>query len=174
MPRGRPVTEEQRTEVIALAKAGKSRNDIVRETGIAAGTVTKIVHAAGLSFDRAATEQATAAKVLDNKARRALLAERLLTIAGEQLDRIGEQGLVYAFGGKDNKYNERWQDRPPPADVRNLMTAAAIAIDKHAVLEKLDTDNGAAGARSMLGELGAALQVAAGQMNGTTEGDGDG
>jgi len=170
VPTGRPVTARQRARVIELHGQGLARNEIARKTKLGAGTVTKIIKDAGLSFDRADTQAATAAKVIDNKARRAALSERLLVIAGQQLDRIDQPGLVYAFGGKDNDYNEHWQDRPPPADVRNLMTAAAVAIDKHAVLEKLDTDSGAAGARSMLGELGAALQIAAGQMNGTTEG----
>jgi len=165
-----PLDPAKRAAIAEDIRAGKARNAIARERGVSPATVSNIARENNLTFDRTLTETATRAKQIDNKARRAALAERLLDKATDLLDLMDEPYLVYAFGGKDNDYNEHLRDRPPATDLRNLMTSAAVAIDKHAVLEKLDTDSGAAGARSMLGELGAALQIAAGQMNGTTEG----
>src|SRR4051812_29834207 len=101
------------------------------------------------------------------KALRAVTSRRLLHEANKALDRLDEPYLVFAFAGKDGLYREHTLELPPAGEVRNLMTAAAVAIDKHAVLEKLDTDTGSAAAKSMLGALGEALQVAADNINGT-------
>jgi transposase-like protein len=165
-----PLDPAKRAAIAEDIKAGKKRNEIARIHGVGAGTVTRIAQLEGLSFDRSETENATRAVQLDNKARRTALAARLLNKAAELLDLMDEPYLVHSFGGRDNSYNEQLLDRAPASDLRNLMTSAAVAIDKHAVLEKLDVDSGAASAKSMLGELGAALQVAADHMNGTTEG----
>jgi len=49
---------------------------------------------------------------------------------------------VYAFGGRDNDYNERLLDRPPTTDIRNLMTSFGIALDKHLKLDDHDAEDG--------------------------------
>jgi hypothetical protein len=165
-----PIDSKLRAAIIADIQAGKKRNEIARERRVSSSTVSLIAKAEGLNFDRSKTEIATRAVQVDSKARRAALAARLLNKAAELLDLMDEPYLVHSFGGRDNSYNEQLLDRAPASDLRNLMTSAAVAIDKHAVLEKLDVDSGAASAKSMLGELGAALQVAADHMNGTTEG----
>ena len=163
-----PLDPELRAAIAADIRAGKSRNSIARERDVSPATVSNIARENSLNFDRTLTETATRAKQVDNKARRAALAERLLDKATDLLDLMDQPYLVYAFGGKDNDYNEHLRDRPPATDLRNLMTSAAVAIDKHAVLEKLDSDTGAADAKSMLGALGEALQTVAGQMNETS------
>ena len=166
-----PLDPAKRAAIIADIKASGKRNEIARKHGVSVSTVSKIAKDEGLTdaFDRTQTENATRAKQIDNKARREALRERLLDKASDLLDMMDQPYLVYAFGGKDNDYNEHLLNKPPATDLRNLMTSAAVAIDKHAVLEKLDTDDGAAGAKSMLGQLGAALQVAAEQINGASE-----
>lgn len=76
---------------------------------------------------------------------------------------------MFSFGGKDNVYRERILDRAPTGDLRNLMTSAAIAFDKHLLAERHDADTGAAGARSVLGQLAAGLAVAADIIDPTPE-----
>lgn len=95
----------------------------------------------GLSHEaaRMATENATNAKMASNAERRAELAERLLSVARQALDDMNQSATIYNFGGKDNTYNEVTVSRPPTGDQRNLMTVAAIAIDKHVVLERIDS-----------------------------------
>lgn len=174
-PRKRPrlVTARERARVAELHAQGLSRNAIAKELGRPWSTITKVAKELGLSFDRAATEKAVAAKVIDNKARRAQLSEDLLHDAQRLRERAWSSYSWYERT-KDDVVKVT-AELPPLADVRNAYTAIAIAIDKHAVLEKLDSDSGAAGARSMLGALGEALQVAAEQINQTpTERDGSG
>ena len=162
-----PLDPELRAAIIASIKAGGKRNEIAREHHVSVSTVSRIAQQEGLgdAFDRSQTENATRAMQIDNKARRAGISARLLDKAEQCLDLMDEPYLVHSFGGKDNTYNEHLLDRPPSTDMRNFMTTAAVAIDKHAVLEKLDSDQGAAGARSMLLNLSAALNVAAEQIN---------
>jgi len=158
------IPDEKRAAILADIKTGeKGRNQIAREHGVSQSTVSLIAQDAGLTsaFDRTTTKHATAAATADNKARRAAIASRLLTKASEFLDQIDAPHLVFNFGGKDNTYEERELDRPPTADMRNLMTCAAIALDKHVVLDKHDGDQGVEGARAMILDLASALRGAA-------------
>lgn len=158
------LTDEKRAAILADIKTGeKGRNQIAREHGVSQSTVSLIAQDAGLkdAFDRTTTKHATAAVTADNKARRAAISSRLLAKADEFLDQLEQPHLVFNFGGKDNTYEERELDRPPTADMRNLMTCAAIALDKHAVLEKIDGDQGVEGARAMILDLASALRGAA-------------
>lgn len=52
---------------------------------------------------------------------------------------MNSPAVIYNFGGKDNSYNQRVVERPPTGDQRNLMTVAAIALDKHKMLDTYDT-----------------------------------
>lgn len=153
------VTAKQRAKVIALAEQGKGRNDIVREVGVAAGTVTKIVRDAGLSFDRKATRAATDARMADSRARRSAVAAKLLAKADQLLADMDKPFLTFNIGGKDNVYTEHLLDRAPTGDIRNLMQAASTALQRHMDLELYDADQKAESAKSMLGELGRALGI---------------
>lgn len=166
MPR---IPDRKRQAIADDIRAGKPRNQVARDHDVSAGTVTNIARESGLTeaFDRSATKNATAALVADNKALRAITSRRMLVKANELLDQMDQPHIVFNIGGKDNVYTEHLMDRPPTTDLRNLMTSAAVAIDKHAVLEKLDSDSGADAARSMLGALAEGLQAAADHINGT-------
>lgn len=161
-----PVQPEERERVQQLHAEGKSRNEIARELGRGVATVTRITQALGLKFDREQTKAATAAAIADNKALRTATSRRFLEEANKALDRLHEPCLVYNFGGSNNTYREHTLDRPPGGELRNFMTSAAIALDKHAAIEKHDADAGTEGARSVLGALGEALQVAAARIDG--------
>lgn len=111
----RSVSKNERDRIVELAKAGKSRNAIVREVGRSAGTVSKIVGDAGLSFDRSAVVAATEAKKAD-------AAERLVAGADKWLD-VRDQLIDALLVDVANK---------PARDAQSLMIAAGVAQDKAA------------------------------------------
>jgi transposase-like protein len=156
------IPDAKRAEILADINAGtKGRNQIARDHDVSVSTVTKIAAEEGATtaFDRSQTKNATAAAVADSRAVRAATARRMLAKANELLDQMDQPHVVFNIGGKDNTYTEHLMDRPPTADLRNLMTCAAIALDKHLAIEKHDGDQGAEAAKSMLGDLAAGLRA---------------
>lgn len=106
-------------DVERLARSGMSRNRIAEKLGVAQGTVTKAAGLRGVSFDRAQTIAATEAVIHDARASRASLSMRLLAAGHAALD----------------AFNLAISDPERSADARNYMTTAAVAVDKHLVLE---------------------------------------
>ncbi|GAA3441050.1 hypothetical protein [Planomonospora venezuelensis] len=156
MPRGKALPDDKRQAILDDIKASqKSRNAIARDHDVSVGTVTNIAKRNGLTtaFDRSSTKRATEAKQADNRAVRAELSRRLLAKAGDLLDQMDGEYLVYSFGGKDNTFNSKVLPKPPAAELRNLMTSAAVAIDKHVVIDRHDSGAGAEQAVSLLGAL---------------------
>lgn len=133
-----PIDPTIKAAILASIQAGGKRNEIAREYGVGAGTVTKIAQDNDLAFDRSVTKNATRAKQADNAELRATTSRRLLVKANEFLDQMDAEHTVFNFGGKDNTFNSKVLPKPPVSDLRNLMTAAAVAIDKHLVIEKHD------------------------------------
>lgn len=156
-----PLDPDKRAAILASIRAGGTCRGVAREHGVSPGTVRNIASDAGLvdPFARTQTENATRAKQADNKALRTELRHRLLVKAGQLLDQMDEAHTVFAFGGKDNSFNSHVLDKPPTSDLRNLMTSAAVAIDKHAVLERIDADNGSDSLGSLLGGVMDRLQA---------------
>jgi hypothetical protein len=73
------LPDAKRDEVLDLARAaGLPRNEVARRAGVSPRTVTRVCSAAGVTFDRAATEQATRARVVDTAAERAEQSDALL------------------------------------------------------------------------------------------------
>lgn len=124
------ISDEQRQRVIELHAAGHARNQIARELGISAGSVTNICRAEGLSFDRSETKHATEARVVDLAAGRIRLAEKMLAASEDMLDVIDGPYEVYNFGGKDNTFESRVLDSAPVEVRRNIITTAGITFDK--------------------------------------------
>lgn len=155
-----PLPEADRTRILKLHGQGMTRNDIARETGRSGSTVTKVVHDAGLSFDRTATKAATEARKADLAARRADLRIKFLDRADELLDMFDKPVTVFNFGGRDNTYEERTLDRPTIGDMRSLIQAAATASTQEIRIGQADADQGEQAARSLLGGLAVALGLA--------------
>jgi hypothetical protein len=155
------IPDHKRQAIIADIRAEKPRNQIARDHDVSVGSVTNIAKEAGLTgaFDRSATKDATAARVADMRAERAEISALLLKKARALIGDMDRPHLVFSFGGRDNVYNEHLLDRPPTGDLRNLMTSAAIAIDKHAVIERLDSATGAEEVGSLLGAFFDGLRV---------------
>lgn len=106
------------------------QREIARKHGVSPGSVHNIAKRIGVSFDRSRTENATQAAVIDNDAELERIARRMLAEANAALDRMHGEFLVYNFGGRDNDYNEHTLAEAPVDAQRQLMTIAAIAVDK--------------------------------------------
>lgn len=135
-----PLSSRKRAAILADIQAGqKSRNQIARDHKVSVSSVTKLAPPG--SFDRSQTKRATEALVVDAKARRAEIGRKFLEKADRLLDQMEQPHIVFNIGGKDNVYTEHLMDAPPTADIRNLMTSAAIALDKHMAADKHDSDD---------------------------------
>lgn len=135
-----PISPEQRQHVLDLHAQGLPRNDIARQTGVSAGSVTNICRDAGLSFDRSATKQASEARSVDLAAGRIRLAEKMLAASEAMLDTIDDEYLVYNFGGSENTYREHLLESAPVEVKRNIITTAGITFDKLTrIVERSDT-----------------------------------
>lgn len=165
-----PLTPQERDRIRTLHGQGKSRNAIANELKRSPSTVSKAAAEMGLDFDRTATATATKAKQADAKARRAQLSLDFLDDAARIRERLWEPSEQVITTPKGPA--RVTLDLPPARDVRDIMTAAHTAVRSHSDLERLDSDSGADAAKSMLGQLGEALQVAADQLNNPTPEEG--
>ncbi|HEY1176736.1 MAG TPA: hypothetical protein VGF17_11305 [Phytomonospora sp.] len=137
-----PIPPETREAIVEDlgSDTEESCRTIAKRHGVSDATVRKIAKDEGFTqaFTRADTENATRARVADMKATRTKLAAALLEDALKLRARAWEQ---YTYYERSKDGVERVQlDLPPLSEVRNAYTALAIAIDKHVVLDKHDTD----------------------------------
>ncbi|MDF2508464.1 MAG: hypothetical protein K0Q52_2323 [Microbacterium sp.] len=154
------LTDAQRDEVLRLHAEGLARNEIARQTGISAGSVSNICADNDRAFDRSATKSAQEARSVDLTERRQRLAERLDVAANDMLDMLDGPFTVYNFGGKDNTFNSQELDSVPVDARRTIITSAAIVFDKLTRIVEKDASpvDGAAG---VLDTFAAALELAA-------------
>lgn len=157
MSTGAPLTPDEREQIRALHAEGHGRNEIARRTGRSWGAITNAANDLGLSFDRSETAAATAARKADLQEMRSQLALDLIEDAQRLRLQMWKPAVVYAFGGKEGLYSEEPVDEPPPVDKRALMATAATAIDRSLKLSPQSDGTGLDQAKSMLGDIGAAL-----------------
>jgi hypothetical protein len=143
-----------------LHALGWSTRRIADEMGYSKTEVARHGNQLGLEWNRARTAAATQAKVVDNKARRAALTSALL----DDVEKIrGKFWAPYTFvaGSKDGP---AVLDLPEPdaASLRNYVTSAAVLIDKHVALAKVDQDGGRAQALSLVEAMVTGLGIATG------------
>lgn len=171
----RPVTDEDRERVRELHAAGRGRNEIAREIGRPAGTVTRIARVLGLSFNRSATRAATQARKTDLAARRTALIDRAYTRAEHIYDRLEADKSGYKFTATTvNGIETRTLDHVPGQEERALAVAAGSHLSHAAKLEAVDAGDGADAARSLVGQLATGLAAAYEAMQpASAEGDGD-
>ncbi|MFI6534172.1 helix-turn-helix domain-containing protein [Nonomuraea sp. NPDC050547] len=160
----RPVTDQERDQIRDLHAQGLGCNEIARQIGRNRWTVSTHAKAMGLSFDRARTREATAARAADNAATRAQLASDLLADAARLRAQLWEPCTIHSFGGRDNVYNEHPVDEPPFRDKRDIMSTVGVAVEKALRLTDYDANSGASEARSMLSSIAEALEVAAANL----------
>lgn len=165
----KPVTKAERTAVAELHAQGLSRAAIARKLKRSPTTIGKIATDLGLDWSREQVAAATKAKQEDNRARRARISAGLLDDAEwlrERMRAESEQVLSTPKGPATVRLA-----LPPARDTRDFMVAATSALKAHADLERIDSGTGADQAKSMLGALGDALQLAADQINQTPAGE---
>lgn len=146
----KPITPEQRAQILALHAAGHSCQSIARETGLSAQTVSKYAREAGRSFDRAKTKAANAANSADFKRRRLEHAGRALDLAEYVLERFPAK---YRRVVKGVNGAELVDVDPAPEDLRQYAAAYALLVDKHLALDKHDRGDDHEEARSMADKL---------------------
>jgi hypothetical protein len=171
----RPVTQADYDQIRGLHAQGLSRNQIMRETGRSANVVSRIAKELGLSFTRGPeVAAATEARRIDLAARRVALAEALHLDAERLRAQLWQPATVFAFGGRDNVYEEHLLPEPPAADKRAIMSTLGMAVDRSLKLSPPADDSGADAARSMVGRLMAGLaEVYGAQQQEADEGAGD-
>ena len=139
----KPLSARKRNAVLTDIRAGvKSRNQIARDHGVSASTVTGLAKAAGIdgAFDRTKTKDATRAHEADGKALRAQLKVDLLHDAQKLRARIwGSHQVVVATqqGAEIVTLAEN-----PLAEMRSGYTALGIVVDKSIRLEQHDAEGG--------------------------------
>lgn len=163
MPR-RPVSDEERSQIVEAIRSGAARNDVARRFGRSPSTISKIAHAEGLAFDRAQTEAATKAKQADNRARRAAQAvvyldkvDEIFTEIEAIRARLHGPTVVFNFGGRDNTYEERTLPEPDAAtiraltsSIRDLVMSARAAHTTVLDMERIDQPDAGHGALEQL------------------------
>lgn len=153
-----PITDSDRARVRELHEQGKTRNDTARTLGRSPSTVSRIARELGLSYDRSKTAAASAAKAVDNRARRIVLESRALSRAEALYDRL--EADRYRFTATTvNGIETRTLDHVPAQDERHLSGAAAAHIATAAKLAEANASGQAEAARSMLGNLAEALGI---------------
>lgn len=174
MPNG-TMSPDRFEELRELHAQGLGRNQISRQMGITASVVSRTAEHLGLDFDRSKIVAATQARLADLAERRSLLAVKFHDVAEDSLDRIYRETTAFAFGGKDNTFNDHTFDEAPSADRRALVSAAGIATDRSLKLAPVEESSGLDAAKSMLGSLGEALTAFARaedeRESGQSEGD---
>ncbi|MEO6084702.1 MAG: helix-turn-helix domain-containing protein [Umezawaea sp.] len=156
----KPLSPRERERIAELHAQGASRNDIAKALKRSPATITKACAQLGLSFDRSKTKAATAAKVLDAKARRAQLMLDILEDAARLREQLWAPTTIFSFGGKDNTYAERQVPLPPVKDQRDIVNAVSTAINASLRLDDHDRGSDVDEAKSMIDELFEGLSAA--------------
>ncbi|WP_149184504.1 helix-turn-helix domain-containing protein [Streptomyces sp. TRM49041] len=134
----KPITSADCEAVRRLHAEGKSRNQIARETGRSAATVSKIAAELGLAFSGGArVAAATEARTADAAARREQLADDALDGALAQVERVGAADSA--------------------RDARDYATAARALTEVHTKVAELARHTKTSSAGGMLDRLADAL-----------------
>jgi len=129
-PKRRARAEDLVPEVKRLHGEGLGRNEIARQLGASAASVTKAARLARVTFDVEVTRQATEVVVLRGKALRHEASERLLQVSLDKLEIVAKIDEHHLEGVRDA--------RDMTGALRDAATAIGIAIDKSVKLEELE------------------------------------
>lgn len=158
-----PLDPEIVGRIGELVEQGVSRAQIAARLRIAPSTVSKYAPAG--AFDRAATRTATKARAADARALRVQLAHDLLRDAARLRASMWQPHTAFAFGGKENTYNEHKIPEPTAGDKRALMAAAATAIDRSIRLLDYDSGENPEAGRSLIEDFMDAVAARAADIN---------
>ncbi|WP_181275994.1 MerR family transcriptional regulator [Brevibacterium oceani] len=156
----RVYTEDEKAEAVSLYES-EGTSAASKKTGIPKNTIQGWARKAGVRTVRNENVRARVdAAQLDNAERRANLVKRLYGLAEQSVELV-EKPAEYQTIMKGDMGVER-SAMPgfiPAQDKQREMTAIGIMLDKAAVLEKFDNDNGAAEAKGLLVSLAEQIGV---------------
>jgi transcriptional regulator with XRE-family HTH domain len=143
----RPVDSKTRAKVRKLAREGLSQSAVAKAAGVSRSTVAKLCASAQppISFDRSKTEAAVKAHAIDLKAKRQELAQLLLDDAFTlRLTALSDRTVTIMTDEMAEKGMEpvRFEVEREGRDVQARYTALGIAVDKHLVLIRHDSEGG--------------------------------
>ena len=142
----RPIEQAKREAILADIEAGElTCRAIAEKHGVAASTVSALAPAG--AFERSQTQKATSAKSALMAERRAAQAFEDLAVSDLALKRLKE--LI-----------------PRARSVKDVAIAYGITVDKHLVLARFDSDDGASDAASLVKGLADGLSAAYDAMTG--------
>ena len=125
----RRVTDQEREHILQLAADGHSCQQIARETGRSADTVSRIAKAAGHKFGHTNLARAHQARRSYGAEARAQKLEMLHERQVRILERMAEPARRYEFGGKDNDLN--WVDLDEPdSDMLRQYSSAFASLSR--------------------------------------------
>ncbi len=160
MANGQPITLKERTEILRLHAEGVSRNQIAKKLAVGPVSVTRVVTAAGRTFDRSGElAMQTAIVKQTNAEKRAEIARLLLEKSRKWVEATDSPMELYSFGGKDNEFNSQVVQTPPAQAIRDLAQATSVALKTVLESEKFDNKDEASEEKTLLAQLGAALGV---------------
>ena len=123
----KPLSNEERQQIIDLLPTGKSCRGIAKEVGRSPSTVGKIAKDEGHVFGRLNLERACEATRAYGKERRATFVQRLHEESERLIEQLHGKYLVYNFGGRDNTYAEHTLTEPPVDAKFTIMRAIGQA-----------------------------------------------
>lgn len=155
----RTYTDAEKQAAVALYETD-GPSAVQKKLGIPKGTLDRWVKKAGAQTVRNdRTHEATKAAQMDNKLRRQDIISKMYTRSNTVLDRLNAptfRALVPVAPGRQEPQD---LDFVPATEERALSGSVGTYLTSAANLEKLDADNGAAEAVSMLGRLAGELGV---------------
>jgi transposase-like protein len=150
------IPDDKRQAIADAVRAGGTQRGIARDFGVSGGTVQNIVAEYGIenAFDRTATARASAAKRIDNAAKRAQLSESNLDDAMRVRERIWQPADQVVPSGQIVTL-----DLPSARDVRDFAAAVQALAKTHIELDKHDSAQGHDDQKSMLAGIAEGLRA---------------
>ena len=141
---GAPVPPHTRQQVVDLYRAGKTKSEIIKLTGVSHGSVHRIVKAAGLPpSPRASWTQAAKDARLEQLAdRRTNIIDRLYALAADkltELEKTQAEGWRTVMRGEAGTEESRTLEFVPARDFRDIATSLSTLVDRAARLEAVDS-----------------------------------
>ena len=164
-------TNDESRRLRELHADGLSLRSCAKELGRPDSTVSYWAKKLKLSFDRSKTKKATEARVVDLKAKRVEIEQRLIDEAGKVIDQMWEPTVAFSFGGKDNVYTEHEIMQPTFGNQKDIMQTAAIALREANKLHEMNAGADSDGAKSALTQMHESLRLFAAEYE-KQQGDG--
>jgi hypothetical protein len=154
---GSRVPADVQQQIIEMCRKGNSRNEIARQTGVGAASISGICQRAGLSFNVGQVAAAQKALKAERAVRRARVIDRGYSRIEALQDRL--EAATFRTMQKERGGGERevTLEFVPTIDERNLANTIASYVGTVTNLEKLDAGDVSSDVKSMLADLGRAL-----------------